>query len=200
MTSYFYSFFDLCKETFNNLVQWYNTSYTDFHSPDIPPDYIKKICPSTGSWTQIYLGNLKGDTGYIDFIDKKFFPNGSNIIYGVDRYNRFFMSILYSDADNINNLQVMTIFERYTNSNNLIVSAGSRFMEDYVSVWNQRHNSMDQQIKDFFTLINKSTVDVEYYDLTTDQKLTKTYKLYDNIIINTDESTINDIELDDFNL
>ena len=195
MSAYLYTAFEYCKSSLNGVISWCQKSlYTNI---EYIPNYIRREVSSYEKWKNVNLSDLKGDTGYIDFINKNFFPEGYNVIFGRDRYNRFYISALYSSLDNINNYQVMTIFERYTNSNHLIVSAGSRFMENFVAAWNRRYNSMDPQIRDFLTMIGDNIIDVKYSDIRTDERLSKKYKLFDNRIVKVENRILDDIELDD---
>ena len=47
------------------------------------------------SMKEINIGDKDGYTGYIDFLNSKYFID-TNIVYGYDKYNRFFISILYN--------------------------------------------------------------------------------------------------------
>tara|TARA_B110001469_G_C9637351_1_gene319755 strand:+ start:2287 stop:2820 length:534 start_codon:yes stop_codon:yes gene_type:complete len=72
------------------------------------------------------IKNKVGDTSYIDFITKE--QMTSNIMWGTDLYNRYFITInMNIDSDNKYNKAMdlmQTFFERYTNSSNLWMGTG----------------------------------------------------------------------------
>lgn len=106
---------------------------------------------------KINIGLQVGGTGYIDFITPSYF-NNTNIIYGYDRYDRFFISIMY---DRINNNKkttnnVITFFQRYSDNGYYYVNGGQSFY-GYSQVsnfnFNGNINNMDIQFNVFFDLI-----------------------------------------------
>lgn len=63
------------------------------------------------------IQNKVGLTGYVDFLRKNDFPENKKIIYGSDRYNRFFISFLINVRVNDSVRDVaFTIFKRYSDN------------------------------------------------------------------------------------
>lgn len=108
------------------------------------------------------LGDKIGFTGYIDFISKKNFINDNyktNILFGIDKANRFFISILYdiSSLDNkIKENNIVTFFQRYTENKYGFVSCQKTFIyESYVQTHNfQYNNNLGDQYIVLFDLLN----------------------------------------------
>lgn len=92
--------------------------------------------------SKINLNNRIGFTGYIDFISyNDFKENNSNILYGNDCVNRFFISIMYDVDSNIfhNKLKnkIITFFQRYSDNNKIYVNCGTSFIyHSYVNTYN----------------------------------------------------------------
>lgn len=78
----------------------------------------------------INIGDKCGMTGYIDFIQPIDFINENyetNIIYGHDSIERFFISILYTDQLT-NNQKIVTFFQRYSTDSRYYVSCQNSFI------------------------------------------------------------------------
>jgi hypothetical protein len=78
----------------------------------------------------IELGDKYGMTGYIDFIRQKHFINEhfkTNIVYGYDASNRFFISILYYDVL-VGKYKIITVFQRYSLDPTFFVSCQNTFI------------------------------------------------------------------------
>ncbi len=83
------------------------------------------------------LGDKIGFTGYIDFISKKNFINDdykTNILFGFDCTNRFFISILYDvfsiDNKKIKENKIVTFFQRYSDNKYSYVSCQNTLIYD----------------------------------------------------------------------
>jgi hypothetical protein len=177
MEYYFNCIYDFFKSTYDSLL---NLKLNFFYSANVVPPHIKVYINENIDIKKIDIKNKSGDTGYIDFIIKEDFPVGSNVVYGYDKFNRFFLSVLYCETKRPEYYHVMTIFERYSNDPHLIVSAGYKFIENVVATWNLSLDRMDSQIANFFKLINDGMVDVEYFDNNDLTYKSIQYKLYDN--------------------
>jgi hypothetical protein len=108
----------------------------------------------------INIGDTYGMTGYIDFISLNHFINENdktNIVYGYDNSNRFFISLLYKDILNDKN-KIVTFFQRYTNEHRYFVSCQNTFIIDNSCVTHLFTNSdfitLSEIYKILFTLIN----------------------------------------------
>lgn len=74
---------------------------------------------------QIDIGSRVGMTGYIDFLRKRDFPENKCIIYGLDVYKRFFVSVLIRVFENDEPMnKVFTIFQRYSDNFCYFVNGG----------------------------------------------------------------------------
>jgi len=177
MEYYFDCIYNFFKSTYDSL---FNLKFNLFYWVDAIPPHIKIHINKDIDIFKIDIKNRSGDTGYIDFITKEDFPTGSNVVYGYDKFNRFFLSVLYCETKQPEHHHIMTIYERYSNDPHLIVSAGYKFIENVVATWNLRSDTMDPQITNFFKLINNETVDVEYFDNNDLTYKSIQYKLYDN--------------------
>ena len=108
----------------------------------------------------IMIGDRFGITGYIDFFRKSDFINDSyrtNIIYGYDNNNRFFISILYKDE--LNDCEkIVTFFQRYTHQTNFYVSCQNTFIwESWCATYvftNNQYDRLDVCYQILFNLIN----------------------------------------------
>ena len=104
-----------------------------------------------------------GATGYIDFINYKYF-DGNNIAYGHDRYNRFFISILY-DIDSFKSKNnVITLFQRYSYNEYFYVTGGDDLSIGEQTYDFKNYKICNQVIKDFFDLINKNEIEIMKYN------------------------------------
>lgn len=112
----------------------------------------------------IDLGDKIGFTGYIDFITKINFINDNyktNILFGYDKANRFFISILYDvfslDLKNkIKENKIVTFFQRYSDNKYGYVSCQNTLIyESYVQTHNfQYNNNLGDQYEVLFDLLN----------------------------------------------
>ena len=89
---------------------------------NIPP-YIKKyinVCNPKISMRQVFIGQRKGATGYLDFINNDDFLT-DNIVYGYDCYNRFFISVMYNENKNVNvnNAATTNSYSYYSNNDDI---------------------------------------------------------------------------------
>ena len=78
----------------------------------------------------ISIGDKFGLTGYIDFIESRHFINDNfktNIIYGHDNINRFFISVLYKNLVT-DKIQIVTFFQRYSTDSRYYVSCQDSFI------------------------------------------------------------------------
>jgi hypothetical protein len=92
--------YDFCKDNLNI----YPSRFFDYFDP-IKLYKTKKI----------YLGNRVGYTQYIDFINFSDFKKyETNILRGIDIFNRPFLSLLYNDNYNYNKKKILTLFQRYS--------------------------------------------------------------------------------------
>lgn len=137
----------------------------------------------TDNYTMVPTIHKSGFTGYIDFIDKDYFINDSSVIMGYDYNERFFISVMFYNVLEPNIYKIMTLFQRYKDNSNFYVTCSDTF-ENYSYVRGCNFNNvinMDEQIKDFFTLINSGEVTrtIENYVYSTDtyQNETNTYCL-----------------------
>jgi len=93
-------------------------------------------------------------TGYIDFIQLENFVNDNyktNILYGYDNYSRFYISILYRDLI-INNIKIVTFFQRYIEQKSYFVSCQHTFISStYCATWNFRYT--DQTLTEYYDIL-----------------------------------------------
>ena len=142
------------------------------------PDYLHKFIDYNKfiiNAVNLDLGDKFGFTGYIDFISKKNFINDNyktNILFGYDSANRFFISILYdiSTVDNIKKeYNIVTFFQRYTENIYGYVSCQKTFIyESYVQTHNFQYNkNLGDQYEVLFDLLNNgfSVKDDKTYSL-----------------------------------
>ena len=100
---------------------------------------------------QIDLGNRVGYTYYIDFINLSDFKKyETNILRGIDIFNRPFLSLLY------NNKKILTLFQRYSDNKYNWTIGGDHLLGKYISNINfydtisYEHNEAINIIKDLF--------------------------------------------------
>lgn len=93
-------------------------------------------------------------TGYIDFIQLEDFVNDNyktNILYGYDNYNRFYISILYRDLI-MNKTKIVTFFQRYIEQKSYFVSCQETFISSsYCAPWNFR--CTDQILTEYYNIL-----------------------------------------------
>jgi hypothetical protein len=80
------------------------------HLTMFPYEFLKILDPMKLYKVPIIKLDLLND--YIDFIDKTYFIN-TNVIRGVDKYKRTFVSFLYREKN-----KIITLFQRYTDDKN----------------------------------------------------------------------------------
>lgn len=98
----------------------------------------------------VSLENKTGITSYIDFITKKYFID-TNIIYGYDCFNRFFISLLYDNESKKNN--IITFFQRYSDDKYLYVNCMNTFLNIITTHYFLNENIIDLQFRIFCDLI-----------------------------------------------
>lgn len=97
-----------------------------------PIELINMIGPSIlFNIKEIDIKDRKGWTDYIDFININDF-NNSNLIRGIDIFNRPFISILYT-INNNPNPKILTIFQRYSDYKNKYAAGGNHFPGFHIS-------------------------------------------------------------------
>jgi len=108
----------------------------------------------------INIGDRFGFTGYIDFFRKSDFITDSyrtNIIYGYDNADRFFISILYKNQLN-DSEKIVTFFQRYTTQSNFYVSCQNTFIiEGWCATYvftNNHYDKLCECYQILFNLIN----------------------------------------------
>lgn len=101
---------------------------------EIIPEFLHKYINFNSKFMlnskNIDIGDRFGFTGYIDFIRPENFINENyktNIIYGYDNINRFFISILYKDLLN-DETKIVTFFQRYSSDTTYYVSCQNTFI------------------------------------------------------------------------
>jgi len=129
----------------------------------------------------LHLKNRRGYTDYIDFIRLEDFKN-SNIIYGTDCYNRFFIAILFDKTiDNIiNKKNIAVFFQRYSDDEFYFVSSMDSFIMNYTChIQNFNKSILNDYYKSLFELIkNKNHVLVNLeYDIDSKKNINKSYYL-----------------------
>ena len=130
---------------------------------------------------KINLNNRMGFTGYIDFISyNDFKENHSNILYGYDCVNRFFISIMYDVDSNIFHKKpknkIITFFQRYSDNNKIYVNCGTSFI--YYSYVNT-YNFLQEPPKQYQILFNLLNNNKAHYNHENDDSVCKiiNYKL-----------------------
>ena len=114
-------------------------------APYINPDKLANA-------TVYNIGNRIGATGYIDFIKPNDFPENCNLMYGVDIYNRNFLTYNYKDEHGKDH--VMTLFQRYSDQPYFFVNCCNSLANSYVRTSNFKNNIINEYHKYMFTLIN----------------------------------------------
>lgn len=109
----------------------------------------------------IDIGDNYGITGYIDFIRHNHFINENdktNIVYGYDNVNRFFISVLYKDLLN-DKMNIVTFFQRYGTDKKYYVSCQNTFiMNGWCATYRFTNNTFDKLTEIYeilFKLINE---------------------------------------------
>jgi len=101
--------------------------------------------------------------GYIDFIEKKDFDKlNTNIVYGYDMHDRFFLSFLfYTKYKERVYFKILTIFQRYSNDENFYISCQDKLYNypynEKLYVINDKIYSFNEGfIKNVFSLLNNN--------------------------------------------
>ena len=153
------------------------------------PQFIAKHIKDVSKYLQVDIGQRQGITDYIDFLTKEDFLNNTNVIYGFDNANRFFISVLFKNItqDNLNDknesntkeYNIMTLFQRYSNEPYFFVSCGDTFIwkGDVISYHFLKKDRninipLPNQYANFFRLINDGELNITY-------NVNKKYKLDD---------------------
>jgi hypothetical protein len=157
------------------------------------PYFLSKHINDLDKCVQINIGQQMGATGYIDFISPNHFTNtytnintDTNIVYGYDCINRFFISVLFCNEPFQHIPKVMTLFQRYVEDPYFFATCGNTFNKDKknympnVTTHNFMYSKdMKDQIKHFFELINNGSVDInceKYNENTNDYEIENTIK------------------------
>ena len=98
------------------------------------------------------IGDKKGHTGYIDFIQVKDMSHSA--MQGIDAYGRFFIALKYSDHET---QRVGTFFQRYSNENSWAYGTcyWSSLLYHNSRVRQESYNKLKKRLTD---LINGKTV------------------------------------------
>ena len=157
------------------------------------PQFIAKHIKDISKCTQVDIGERQGITDYIDFLTKDDFVNNTNVIYGRDNADRFFISALFKNItqDNLNDKNesntkpqskehnIMTLFQRYSNEQYFFVSCGDTFIwkgdikpHHFLTKDCNANIPLPNQYANFFTLINDGELKITY-------NVNKKYKLDD---------------------
>lgn len=111
------------------------------------------------------LKNRVGFTHYIDFITYEYF-NNTNIIRGIDCYNRPFISFYYkiSKSDQITE-NVITLFQRYSDDKYSWTTGGDEIPNYPIDrIYFENENEINNKKKIFTNLFNNGKVEYEYED------------------------------------
>jgi len=123
------------------------------------PSFISNHLKDPSKAQYIDVNTRVGHTGYIDFIEESDFKN-TNLIYGYDSYDRFFMSILFLKNGR---KQIMTLFQRYQEDNLKFVTC-AQTISGVVDVHRFDDRPLPDEYVQFFDLINNSKLYIEYMD------------------------------------
>ena len=153
--------YDFCKERLKE----YPSRFFDYFNP-IKLYNAKKID----------LGNRSGSTHYIDFINlsdiKKY---NTNILRGIDIFNRPFLSLLYYDNlrspvdESFKNKKIITLFQRYSDNKYNWTIGGDHLLGKYIYILYFNHNifyESDEPINILKELFNnnKTSYNYTYFD------------------------------------
>lgn len=146
-------------------------------------EFVKDILQKT-KFKKVFMNELNKDVifnlryldiknrisydGFINFIEKKDFDQlNTNIVYGYDFHDRFFISILFHTTyKNRIYYKILTIFQRYSNNENYYISSQDKLynypFNEKIYVINDKIHSLNENfIKDIFSLLNKKKLIVE---------------------------------------
>ena len=128
------------------------------------PEHFKKIINFSKIIQSklIKLGKEQKNSEYIDFLNLKHYAkHDTNIMFGRDIFNRFFISIMY-DVDNdyyheykTNN--IITFFQRFSEKDSFYIICGDSFIErGLINTFdfNNNKDKMEEQIRIFIELLN----------------------------------------------
>ena len=154
--------YDFCKKKLKE----YPSQFFDYFNP-IKLYNIKKID----------LGNRVGYTQYIDFINlSDFIKYNTNILRGIDIFNRPFLSILYNmnsytEKNKIiilrNNYKIITLFQRYSEYKYNWTIGGDALLGKYISILYFNYNiftKSDDIIYILKDLFNNNKTSYNYTD------------------------------------
>lgn len=162
------------SDNYNNLISNYDKFKLDYIKNKLsiyPLILINLLDPiKLYNIKTINIGNRCGFTDYIDFLRKKDFQN-TNLIKGIDMYNRPFISILYNIVSLNNKTEklyprVLTIFQRYSDCKYRYVYGG-----DHIPGTSSVLLILDDTIFTddifliFIELINNKKVEYTYTDI-----------------------------------
>jgi len=126
------------------------------------PSFIEKYIDNKENIKNIDIGNNKGLKDYIDFLDIDNFDN-SNVVFGYDVYNRFFISVIYKNVNYPKYPLIMTIFQRYTYEKYFYVSCDNTFIKHNIVEtfdFNKEMALLPFQFENFFKLINNGNINI----------------------------------------
>jgi len=136
------------KSLFFNIPLYIKLEYLNNNLEEYPSELIKILNPF-----KLYkIPKIKikryfiGD--YIDFLDKSYFIN-SNIVRGIDKYNRPFISILYNKEKSL----ITTLFQRYTDDKYRWVTGGPNICNGMTIIIN--FDLINSNNDDAFILLNQ---------------------------------------------
>ena len=158
---------DIIVEKIKEIFPIFLHKYIDFNSP-----YIKNS-------KNIDIGDNFGMTGYIDFIRPHHFINDeykTNVIYGYDNVDRFFISVLYKDLL-MNETKIATFFQRYSSDKRFYVSCQNTFISSSYCATFCFMNDHSQKLTEFYDVLFKLLNEgVAFYKNQYDEHFS--YKLY----------------------
>jgi hypothetical protein len=105
----------------------------------------------------INIGDKCGMTGYIDFIQPIDFINenyNTNIIYGHDSIERFFISILYTDQL-ANKQKIVSFFQRYSTDSRYYVSCQNSFIYSTMCATFRFSNNPTEKLTEIYEILFK---------------------------------------------
>jgi hypothetical protein len=138
---------------FNNIPLYIKKEYAISNLKEYPIKLLELFDPIKLFKTPIYKIKKYGWGDYIDFLNVSNF-NNTNFIRGIDKYDRAFISILFSKENKI----ITTLFQRYTGDKYRWVSGGNT-PHSTIVVDFDRYYKESNDIKfliDFFNKNNKN--------------------------------------------
>ena len=156
--------YDFCKKKLKE----YPSHFFDYFNP------IKLY-----NTKKIDLGNMVGYTQYIDFINLSDFKKyNTNILRGIDIFNRPFLSLLYNDNLNssinelnidksFKNKKIITLFQRYSDYKYNWTIGGDHLLGKHISILYFNYNiiyKLDDPINILKNLFNNTKTSYNYTD------------------------------------